>query len=61
MTANYYLMSGETLPGINPGNPFNEGLGIDGLLTLVAAGLFVIHAIPLWAHRTRRSGSADAA
>ncbi len=60
MTANYYLMSGETLPGLNPGNPFNEGLSIDGLLTLVAAGLFVIHAIPLWTRRTRRNGSSDA-
>lgn len=56
MTANYYLMAGDTLPGLNPGNPFNEGLSIDGLLTLVAVGLFVIHAAPLWPHRSAAFG-----
>jgi hypothetical protein len=48
MTANYYLMAGQTLPGLNPSNPFNEGLSIDGLLTLIAVGLLLIHAVPLW-------------
>lgn len=47
MTANYYVMSGDTVPGLNPANAFNEGLSIDGLLTLVAVGLFAIHALPL--------------
>lgn len=46
MTANYYMMSGATLPGLNPANAFNEGLSIDGLLTLVAVGLGVIHVLP---------------
>jgi thiosulfate dehydrogenase [quinone] large subunit len=48
MTANYYVMSGATLPGLDPSNPFNEGLSIDGLLTLVAVGLLLVHAVPLW-------------
>lgn len=47
MTANYYVMSGATLPWLDPSNAFNEGLSIDGLLTLVAAGLVVIHLLPL--------------
>ncbi len=59
MTANYYLMAGETLPGLNPGNPFNEGLSIDGMLTLVAVGLLVVHVAPLWTRATRRGRSAD--
>lgn len=49
MTANYYVMSGATLPWLDPANAFNEGLSIDGLLTLVAAGLVVIHLLPLQA------------
>ncbi len=56
MTANYYLMAGETLPGLNPDNPFNEGLSIDGMLTLVAVGLLVVHVAPLWARATQRGG-----
>lgn len=48
MTANYYVMSGATLPGLDPGNPFNEGLSIDGLLTFIALGLLVVHIAPLW-------------
>jgi thiosulfate dehydrogenase [quinone] large subunit len=48
MTANYYLMAGATLPGLDPSNPFNEGLSIDGLLTLIALGLLLVHAAPLW-------------
>lgn len=47
MAANYYVMSGATLPWLDPANAFNEGLSIDGLLTLVAAGLVVIHLLPL--------------
>ena len=57
MTANYYVMSGATLPGLNPANAFNEGLSIDGLLTLVAVGLCVIHVLPLLAHRGRLTRS----
>jgi thiosulfate dehydrogenase [quinone] large subunit len=48
MTANYYVMAGQTLPGLNPSNPFNEGLSIDGLFTLIAVGLLLVHAAPLW-------------
>jgi thiosulfate dehydrogenase [quinone] large subunit len=47
LTANYYLNGGETLPGLNPGNPYNEGLSIDGLLTLVALGLLVAYGLTL--------------
>jgi thiosulfate dehydrogenase [quinone] large subunit len=54
MTANYYVMSGETWPLLNPGDPFDEGLSIDGLLTLITVGLFAVHAVPLWRRRPRR-------
>jgi thiosulfate dehydrogenase [quinone] large subunit len=47
LSANYYLNGGETLPGLNRGNPYNEGLSIDGLLTLVALGLLVAHGLTL--------------
>jgi hypothetical protein len=36
-------MAGNTLPGVDPSSPFGEGLGLDGLLTLIALGLVVIH------------------
>ena len=58
MTANYYVMSGATLPGLNPGNPFNEGLSIDGLLTFIALGLLAIHVAPLWLQRARHGREA---
>ena len=58
MTANYYVMSGATLPGLNPGNPFNEGLSIDGLLTFIALGLLVIHLAPLRSHTARRDAAS---
>lgn len=54
MTANYYVMSGATLPWLDPGNPFNEGLSIDGLLTVIALGLLAVHVAPL---RAARRGS----
>jgi thiosulfate dehydrogenase [quinone] large subunit len=54
MTANYYVMAGNTLPGLNPGAPFDEGLSLDGVLTLIAVGLLAIHVIPLWARRARQ-------
>lgn len=56
MTANYYVMSGATLPWLDPGNPFNEGLSIDGLLTLIALGLLAIHLAPLRAATARSRG-----
>ena len=43
LTANYYLMSGFTLPGLNPGTPFQEGLDIDGLLLLLGVGFLGVH------------------
>lgn len=45
MTANYYLMAGERLPWLKTGDPFDEGLGIDGLLTLVGLALIVVHLL----------------
>src|SRR5207249_4293420 len=45
MTANYYLMAGNTLPGLNPSAPFNEGLSLDGVLTLLTAGLLPGHLL----------------
>lgn len=47
MSANYAVMGGDTLPGINAGNPFNEGLSIDSLLTIIGLGLVVIHVVAL--------------
>jgi uncharacterized membrane protein YphA (DoxX/SURF4 family) len=55
MTANFYLMSGNMLPGLDPSNAFNEGLSIDGLLTLVGAGLITAHVSSLRTHRTTSS------
>jgi thiosulfate dehydrogenase [quinone] large subunit len=51
MSVNYAVMGGDTLPGINPGNPFNEGLSIDSLLAMIGIGLLVIHVL---AARVRR-------
>ncbi len=47
MTANYYLMAGNTLPGLNPAAPFNEGLSLDGLLTLAALALLLVHGVAM--------------
>jgi thiosulfate dehydrogenase [quinone] large subunit len=57
MTANYYLMAGNTLPGLNPGAPFDEGLSLDGVLTLIAVGLLAIHVLPLWSRRARQEAA----
>ena len=43
MTANYDVMAGNTLPGLNPGDPFGEGLGLDGLLIGISAALLAVH------------------
>lgn len=48
MTASYYLMAGHTLPWLNPADPFDEGLSLDGLLTGIGLGLLLIHLIALW-------------
>jgi thiosulfate dehydrogenase (quinone) large subunit len=45
MTANYYLMAGHGLPGLNPANPFDEGLSLDGVLTAIGLGLLLIHLL----------------
>jgi thiosulfate dehydrogenase [quinone] large subunit len=45
MSINYAVMGGDTLPGINAGNPFNEGLSIDSLLSMIGIGLLVIHLL----------------
>jgi thiosulfate dehydrogenase [quinone] large subunit len=45
MTANYYLMDGNKLPWLNTGAPFDEGLGLDGLLTLVALALVAVEVL----------------
>jgi uncharacterized membrane protein YphA (DoxX/SURF4 family) len=57
MTANYYLNAGNTLPGLDPGQPYNEGLSIDGVLTLIAVGLLVAHGLTL--RRPARLEAAD--
>lgn len=43
MSANYAAMAGDTLPGINAANPFNEGLSIDSLLAFIGIGLLIVH------------------
>ncbi|HVA92973.1 MAG TPA: hypothetical protein VNL71_24400 [Chloroflexota bacterium] len=43
MSANYAVMAGNTLPGLNPGNAFNEGLSLDSLLTIIGLGLLLVH------------------
>jgi uncharacterized membrane protein YphA (DoxX/SURF4 family) len=55
LTANYYIQGGDTLPGLNPGNPYSEGLTIDGLLTLVALALVVAHVLAQGAPTRRRA------
>ena len=45
MSLNYALMGGDTLPWINPANPFNEGISIDSLLALIGIGLVAAHAV----------------
>ena len=47
LTANYYLMSGDTVPGLEPGKAFQEGLSIDGLATLLALALLAVHLLAL--------------
>jgi thiosulfate dehydrogenase [quinone] large subunit len=39
LSLNYFLQGGSTLPWINPGNAFNEGVDIDILIPLVSLGL----------------------
>jgi len=48
MTVSYYMMAGNTLPGLNLTAPFGEGLSLDGLLTGIGLGLFVVHVMALW-------------
>lgn len=45
MAANYYFLMGERLPWLKTGDPFDEGLSIDGLLALIALALFVLHLV----------------
>jgi thiosulfate dehydrogenase [quinone] large subunit len=55
MSVNYALLGGDTLPGINAANPFNEGLSIDSLLAMIGVCLLLIHVFT-W----RRASSAVA-
>jgi thiosulfate dehydrogenase [quinone] large subunit len=45
MSANYALMSGDTVPGLNPSNPFNEGISIDSLFVIIGLGLLIVHLL----------------
>jgi len=60
MTMNYYIMAGKTLPFLTPDHPFDEGINLDGLLTLITVGLIVIHVL-LMRRRTRTDVVADRA
>jgi hypothetical protein len=57
MSANYAAMAGDTLPGINAANPFNEGLSIDSLLTIIGLGLLLVHVVVPWARRRETTGA----
>src|SRR5579864_597714 len=56
MSANYAAMAGDTLPGINAANPFNEGLSIDSLLTIIGLGLLLVHVAASWARGRNNAG-----
>jgi thiosulfate dehydrogenase [quinone] large subunit len=56
MTANYWLLAGNTLPWLKTDAPFGEGLDIDGLLTLVALALLVVHLLASRTGHTKRPG-----
>ena len=49
MTTNYHLLAGNTLPWLDPGAPFDEGLSVDGLLTLIALVLIPVQIAAMWA------------
>jgi thiosulfate dehydrogenase [quinone] large subunit len=59
MTANYYLLAGNTLPGLNPGDPFDEGLSIDGLLTLIALAMIPIQIMAMRARTAEHAESVQ--
>jgi hypothetical protein len=59
MTTNFYLMAGNTLPGLDPAVAFNEGLSLDGLLTLIGAGLITAHVSSLRSMRFTSSENAS--
>jgi thiosulfate dehydrogenase [quinone] large subunit len=47
MTVNYYFMAGNSFPWLRPSAPFDEGLELDGLLTLVAVALLGIQLLAM--------------
>jgi hypothetical protein len=57
MTANYYLLAGNRFPWLNTAAPFDEGLSIDGLMTLVALALLAIQALATRASFAGRSSA----
>lgn len=56
LTANYYLMAGDTVPGLAPGKAFQEGLSIDAVATLLALALIVEHLLAARARSRGRGG-----
>lgn len=54
LTANYYLMAGDTVPGLAPSKAFQEGLSIDAVATLLALALIAVHLLALRAHPANR-------
>jgi thiosulfate dehydrogenase [quinone] large subunit len=47
MTVNYYFMAGNSFPWLRPSAPFDEGLDLDGLLSLVAIALLGIQLLAM--------------
>lgn len=56
MSVNYYLMMGNTLPWLNPADPFDEGLSLDGLLTGIGTSLFILHVLTWWTYHRLQVG-----
>lgn len=57
MPLNYFLMSGDPIPWINPANAFNEGVSIDVLMSLLAVALLVANLNALKTAAGRLSGA----
>jgi thiosulfate dehydrogenase [quinone] large subunit len=56
MELNYYLLAGQGWPWLKTGDPFVEGLGVDGLVLLVSVALLPVQLIT--ARQSSGGGSA---
>ena len=56
MELNYYLLAGQGWPWLRTGDPFVEGLGVDGLVLLLSLALVPVQLVA--ARRSSADGSA---